>query len=101
MSKEAEDIIPSNPPTDPAQAFREARRLIAEALTEIKALRESAELHVKNTQDLNTTVELSAKDIAELKREWEADHAEHVTTRNALKRSVLQFFTNIGWIERK
>jgi phage shock protein A len=101
MANEKEDIIPSDPPTDPAQAFREARRLIAEALTEIKALRESAELHVKNTQDLNTTVELSAKDIAELKREWEADHAEHVTTRNALKRSVLQFFTNIGWIERK
>jgi phage shock protein A len=98
---EKEDIIPSDPPTDPAQAFREARRLIAEALTEIKALRESAELHAKNTQDQGETIELSWREIAQLRREWEADHAEHITTRNALKRSLLQFLTNIGWIEKK
>jgi hypothetical protein len=64
-------------------------------------MRQDAELHAKNTQDQGETIELSWREIAQLRREWEADHAEHITTRNALKRSLLQFLTNIGWIEKK
>jgi hypothetical protein len=37
--------------------------------------------------------------VHKLKAEWEADHAEHITTRNALKRGVMQVLKGIGWIE--
>jgi hypothetical protein len=102
------DVFDPDPLTDTGKWRAEIHQRLAEAMQAFEVVkaalqRQEAErmAHEAAMEKLGITIQLSAEDVHKLKAEWEADHAEHITTRNALKRSLLQFLTNIGWIEKK
>jgi tRNA threonylcarbamoyladenosine modification (KEOPS) complex Pcc1 subunit len=100
------DLYDDNPLTDTGKWRAEIHQRLAEAMQAFEVVkaalqRQEAErtAHEAAMEKLGITIQLSAEDVHKLKAEWEADHAEHITTRNALKRGVMQVLKGIGWID--
>lgn len=77
-----------DPFLDTGEWRKEMRRLLQELIAREKTI-----------EDMNTTVILTAKELRQMKAEWEADHKQRVTFATALKRGVMQILKGIGWID--
>jgi hypothetical protein len=83
---------------DPMMDTGKWRAMVWELLQELK----KGQQHLEEGEDrLNHTVTISAEDVRVIRATSVKSAEESDKLKSALRRSVMQFFTGIGWIEKK